>query len=105
MRMSKTHTVVTAEPHIERALRLTLLAGLSLVILLPAARGSSEWFGWLPLWLVAMPGVALWSLHRFRLPLRIAAPARSASPSRRRRPGAQARRRAVPGLRRLSRAA
>ena len=38
------------------------------VLLIPAARGSSEWFGWLPLWLVGMPLAAWWSLRGFPVP-------------------------------------
>lgn len=92
-----------AYPQLERSMRFVLLTGLALIVLLPAARGHSEWLGWLPMWLVGMPAIALWSLHRFRLPLGKAATA-SLAP-RRRRPGTQARRRAVPTARRLSRAA
>jgi hypothetical protein len=42
--------------------------GLALVAVLPAARGHSEWLGWMPLWLVGMPLAAWWAMHRFRLP-------------------------------------
>lgn len=99
-------TAVLADPQLERSLRLILLTGLALVILLPAARGHSDWLGWLPMWLVGMPAVALWSLHRFRLPLRKAVSRNDAWQSpRRRRPGTQARRRAAPAKQRLSRAA
>ncbi|MGH8027801.1 MAG: hypothetical protein ACREO0_13855, partial [Pseudoxanthomonas sp.] len=87
--------VVPANSQLERSLRLMLSAGLALVVLLPAARGHSDWLGWLPMWLVGMPAVALWSLHRFRLPAGKVASAGSPASSRRRRPGAQARRRAV----------
>lgn len=93
------------DPQIERALRLAVLGGLVLVMLLPAARGQSEWLGWLPMWLVGMPAVGWWSLHRFRLPMRKDPARESAKSPRRRRHGAQARRRAVPGMRRLPRAA
>jgi len=97
---------VKADPQLERSLRLLLLTGMALVLLLPAARGQSEWLGWLPMWLVGMPAVALWALHRFRLPLRQAVSHGDASSSlRRRRPGTQARRRATPALKRLPRAA
>lgn len=96
--------VVVSDPQLERTLRFVLLTGLALVLLLPAARGHSEWLGWLPMWLVAMPATALWALHRFRLPAGKAAAARTAAP-RRRRPGTQARRRAAPVAQRLSRAA
>ena len=104
--VSPKDATVTADPQLERSLRLVLLTGLALVLLLPAARGQSDWLGWLPMWLVGMPAVALWSLHRFRLPLRKAASGNDTlQSSRRRRPGAQARRRAIPALKRLPRAA
>jgi hypothetical protein len=96
---------VTADPQLERALRLALLTGLALVLLLPAARGQSDWLGWLPMWLVGMPAVALWSLHRFRLPARQTAATGLLAPVRRRRPGTQARRRAIPAMKRLPRVA
>ena len=93
-------------PQLERSLRLILGAGLALVLLLPAARGFSQWLGWWPMWLVGMPGVALWALHRFRLPARVAAVRKRAQAApRRRSPGAQARRRVSPQLKRIPRAA
>lgn len=95
---------VTPDPQLQRCVRTVLSSGLALVVLLPMARGSSEWLGWLPMWLVAMPAMALWALHRFRLPAGKTASARIAAP-RRRRPGTQARRRAVPVVQRLSQAA
>ena len=60
------------DPDLERLLRALLVVGLLAVLLVPALRGSSAWLGWWPLWLVAMPGVAWWALHRFRLPRRLA---------------------------------
>ena len=93
-------------PQLERSLRLILGAGLALVLLLPAARGFSEWLGWWPMWLVGMPAVALWALHRFRLPARVTVARKGAqATSRRRRSGAQARRRVSPQLKRIPRAA
>jgi len=83
---------------IEIALRHAVAIGAAVVALLPAARGFSPTFGWMPLWLVAMPLCAWWALHRFRLPAREseeAAPVRA-----RRRAGAQARRRRPSVLRR-----
>ena len=96
----------TVDPQLERSLRVALALGVALVLLLPVARGYSEWLGWMPLWLVGMPGVALWALHRFRLPARITGSrhARSAS-VRRRKPGMQARRRPLPVAQRVARAA
>jgi hypothetical protein len=85
------------DPRVETTVRYAAAIGAVLVLLLPAARGFSETFGWLPLWLLAMPLTAWWALHRFHLPQR-AAQARN-EPQRRRRPGAQARRRARPPIR------
>jgi len=39
-----------------------------MVLVWPAARGSSTWLGWMPLWVLGMPLVAWWSLLRFPLP-------------------------------------
>ncbi|WP_343237154.1 hypothetical protein [Xanthomonas sp. XNM01] len=77
------------DPLIERVLRRLLLAGLAAVLLVPALRGSSDWLGWMPLWLVGMPLAAWWALHRFRLPPALARILRRRSQARR---GAQARR-------------
>jgi hypothetical protein len=70
-----THTHAEArrpavDPRLDEALRCAIAVGALLVLLLPAARGSHAAFGWLPLWLIAMPLTAWWSLHRFRLPVR-----------------------------------
>lgn len=78
----------TPDPRVLRCVRQLALAGLALVLVWPAARGSSQWLGWLPMWLVAMPCLAWWSLYRFRLPARLL---RRQAPRRR---GPQARRRA-----------
>lgn len=89
--------ITQSDPQLERSLRVVLALGVMLVLLLPMARGFNAWLGWMPMWLVGMPAVALWSLHRFRLPVRLGVGVgrdRSAS-SRRRRPGAQARRRST----------
>ena len=53
---------------LDRLLRQAVILGTLLVVLVPAARGSSAWLGWLPLWLVGMPLAAWWSLRRFPLP-------------------------------------
>ena len=53
---------------LDATLRHAVILGTLSVLLIPAARGSSEWFGWLPLWLVGMPVAAWWALHRFRVP-------------------------------------
>ena len=57
-----------ADPRLLRSVRQLALAGVALVTVLPAARGSSAWLGWLPMWLVGMPLVAWWALLRFPLP-------------------------------------
>jgi hypothetical protein len=81
------------DPRLESLLRRWLGLGLLAVALVPALRGSSEWLGWWPLWLVGMPLVAWWALHRFPLPAAL----RPVAPGvRRRRHGHQARRVAVP---------
>lgn len=86
-------------PTLEGLLRHVIAIGAVLVVLLPAARGFSDTFGWLPLWLLAMPLSAWWALHRFRLPESVQSRAVMV-PSRRRRPGTQARRRSMPSSRR-----
>ena len=53
---------------LDSALRQAVILGALAVLLIPAARGSSQWFGWLPLWLLGMPLAAWWSLRRFPLP-------------------------------------
>ena len=83
----------TVDPQLERSLRMALVLGVVLVLLLPMARGYSDWLGWMPLWLVGMPGVALWALHRFRLPARLGSRHARPGTARRRKPGTQAHRR------------
>ncbi|KRB11327.1 hypothetical protein [Lysobacter sp. Root690] len=85
---------------LDTALRYALAIGALLVLMLPAARGSQSAIGWLPMWLVAMPAMAWWALHRFRLPSwRRKAPDEVGQALRRRRRGAvQARRRARPAV-------
>jgi hypothetical protein len=56
------------DPRLVAALRQVLFAGIALVLVIPAARGHSQWFGAWPLWLVAMPAMSLWALHRFPMP-------------------------------------
>ena len=102
---SSSSSPAQAYPALERALRQTTCLGLALVLLLPAARGHSDWLGWMPLWLVGMPLAAWWAMHRFRLPTW---PARQQSvlrPGRRRRFRSQARRCARPAWRHRTQAA
>lgn len=49
-----------ADPRLLRSVQQVALAGLALVLVWPAARGSNAWLGWLPMWLVGMPLVAWW---------------------------------------------
>lgn len=91
---SRLHAVAAIDPRLERVMRRVILCGLLAVLLLPAARGSHAWLGWLPLWLLAMPLSAWWALHRFALPRW---PQAAVAGTRRRRRGqAQARRRGQP---------
>ena len=102
---SPPHSPAQAYPALERALRQAAYLGLGLVVLLPAARGHSDWLGWMPLWLVGMPLAAWWAMHRFRLPGWPAGRASVPRPARRRRSRAQARRCARPSWRDRTRAA
>jgi hypothetical protein len=80
-------TVTNPDPRLDAALRYATAIGALLVMLVPAARGMHPALGWLPLWLVAMPGVAWWALRGFALPgwgRRAQAPARLAAPAPRR---------------------
>lgn len=88
------------DPQVLRCVRQAALAGLALVLVWPAARGHSQWIGWLPLWLVGMPLSAWWALYRFRLPA--AWRNRHAKPRKR---GPQATRGRRPARRRLPQAA
>lgn len=84
------------DPRLVAVLRQVLFAGIALVLVIPAARGHSQWFGAWPLWLVAMPAASLWALHRFPLPGlrgRVAGAAATQAFARARRRGPQARRR------------
>lgn len=56
------------DPLLTRWVGLWLLAGITLVLAWPSARGHSALLGWLPLWLVGMPLAAGWALLRFPLP-------------------------------------
>lgn len=53
---------------LDSALRQAVILGTLAVLLIPAARGSSDWLGFLPLWLVGMPLAAWWSLRGFPVP-------------------------------------
>ena len=71
---------------LDSLLRQLVILGALAVLLVPAARGSSAWFGWLPLWLLGMPLAAWWSLRRFPLPtLALRLPRRRRAQARRRR--------------------
>ena len=84
------------DPRLVAALRQVLFAGIALVLVIPAARGQSLWLGAWPMWLVAMPAMSLWALHRFPLPglrRRVTGAAATRSVAKPRRRGPQARRR------------
>ncbi|HWS79181.1 MAG TPA: hypothetical protein VN205_12495 [Thermomonas sp.] len=71
---------------LDTVLRHAVTLGALAVLLVPAARGSSEWFGWLPLWLMGMPLAAWWSLRGFPLPrLAVRVPRRRRTQALRRR--------------------
>ena len=59
---------MTHREQLDAVLRHAVILGTLAILFIPAARGGSEWFGWLPLWLVGMPLAAWWSLRRFPLP-------------------------------------
>lgn len=84
-----------ADPRVDEALKLLLAIGAMLVLLLPSARGSVASIGWLPMWLLGMPAVALWASRGFALPGR-KAPAVVSQRTRRGRTTPQARRRPRP---------
>ena len=72
------------DPRPERYLRSAVILGALAVLLVPAARASSDWLGWLPLWLLGMPLAAWWSVSGFPLPrLAIALPRRRRVQARR----------------------
>lgn len=89
---SRRNTVENPDPRVLRCVRQLALAGIALVLVWPAMRGSSSWLGWLPLWLVGMPLSAWWALYRFRLP----AAWRRRPAARRRGPQARRARRPLP---------
>ncbi|MEG0183090.1 MAG: hypothetical protein RR704_06510 [Stenotrophomonas sp.] len=81
-----------ADPRLLRVVPQIALAGLAVVLVWPAARGSSAWLGWLPLWLVGMPLAAWWALLRCPLPIRaLARRLRRRSGQARRLPAARTR--------------
>lgn len=87
---------------LDEALGHALAIGIAAVLLIPAARGVSPSFGWLPLWLLGMPLAALAArrLLRFANGTQFTFPLSRARP---RRPmQAQARRRVRGGLRRAT---
>ncbi len=96
---------VRPDPRLDTLLRRALWLGAVVVLLVPAARGSSAWFGFVPLWLLGMPLAALWALHRFRVPPLFARAATSLRASRRRRAGQAQRRSQRSGQRGVRRAA
>jgi hypothetical protein len=59
-----------ANPGLPRLFGQLAAVGVVLVLAWPAARGHSLAFGWLPMWLVAMPAFAAWVLHGCPVPRR-----------------------------------
>ena len=59
---------MTHREQLDAVLRHAVILGTLAILFIPAARGGSEWFGWLPLWLVGMPLAAWGSLRGFPLP-------------------------------------
>lgn len=93
MARTTTRILPAPDPRLDLALRRLSIAGLLLVLALPAARGASHWLGAWPLWLLAMPLSSLWALHGFALPRWARARAGGSTARPRRRRGPQARRR------------
>ena len=94
------------DPQVVRIVRQLALAGIALVVVWPAARGSNAWIGWLPMWLVGMPLVAWWALYGFSISPRLQRWWQARREARRRaRPQARRRRRQEEGRGGLSRAA
>lgn len=48
---------------LDEILRTTVVLSLALVALVPAVRETQTALGWLPLWLVGMPAIALWAVR------------------------------------------
>ena len=77
---------MTHREQLDAVLRHAVILGTLAILFIPAARGSTQWLGWLPLWLVGMPLAAWWSLRRFPLPtLALRLPRRRRAQARRRR--------------------
>ena len=59
---------MTHREQLDAVLRHAVILGTLAILFIPAARGSTQWLGWLPLWLVGMPLAAWWSLRGFPVP-------------------------------------
>ena len=66
-RSSPSVAAVEIIPVIDRLLWQALALGALLVACVPAARAYSVWIGYLPFWLLVVPGFALLIGHRRRL--------------------------------------
>lgn len=66
-RPSQSVAAVEIIPVFDRLLWQALVLGALLVACVPAARGYSVWIGYLPFWLLLVPGFALLIGHRRRL--------------------------------------
>ena len=71
------------DPRLALMLRQWLVLGVLAVLLVPAARGSSEWLGSLPFWLLAAPACALASLSHYTRLVQSRTPSRLRSNRRR----------------------
>jgi len=58
--------------------------GLLAMLMMPATRGFNEWIGWLPFWLLCVPGFALLVLRRHDVLARLRQPADDTRAPRRR---------------------
>ena len=59
---------MTHREQLDAVLRHAVILGTLAILFIPAARGITQWLGWLPLWLVGMPLAAWWSLRGFPVP-------------------------------------
>ena len=46
---------MTHREQLDAVLRHAVILGTLAILFIPAARGSTQWLGWLPLWLVGLP--------------------------------------------------
>ena len=86
---------VRPDPRLLQALSGALFLGIIAMLSLPAARADNVFVGWMPLWLLGMPLVALAAVSAARFARTVRPIATAALSARRRTPaGVQARHRA-----------